>query len=98
MITIILCVTIILMLITLFWVQVTNNKTLYSKVEIIEVSTSFLEKETKTRNAEYKAKKEWKGYRERNLPRTEAPRTSRPSMSSEEMMKQADRLEQELQA
>lgn len=98
MITSILCVTIILMLITLLWVQVTNNKTLSSKLDTIGVSTSFLESETKTRNQEYEARKKWKGYRERNLPRAESPRSSRPAMSSEEMMRQADRLEQELQA
>jgi len=72
-------------------------KKLNKKLDIVGASTSFLESDTKTRNAEYKARKDWKTYREHNLPRAKAPRITRPSSSTEDMKRQADELERQMQ-
>lgn len=87
------CLILLTLLIVLF-LQVSTNKTLISKLSLVEVSTSFLESETRTRNAEYKARKDWKNYRERNLPHAEAPRVPRSSLST--MKRQADELERQI--
>lgn len=89
-------IAVLILLVLLFLVLTMEFRKLNKKLDKVGASTSFLEAETKTRNAEYKARKDWRSYRERNLPRTEAPRVPRSSMSTEDMKRKADELEQEM--
>jgi len=93
---IILSILILLTLLIVLFLQVSTNKTLISKLSLVEISTSFLESETRTRNAEYKARKDWKNYRERNLPRAKSPRIPRSSLSTDDMKRKADELERQM--
>lgn len=89
-------IAILILFVLLFMVLTMEFRKLHLKLNGIGVSTSFLEAETKTRNAEYKARKEWKNYREHNLPRSGVSRVPRSSMSTEDMKRKADELEKEL--
>jgi len=82
----ILCAIIILMLITL----ILMHKKLHVKLETLQTPIKFIEGEFKQRNAEHNARKNWKQFRDNNLPKAKVP------LSTDEMRQKADELERQM--
>jgi hypothetical protein len=63
------------------------------KLDALKVQIDYIEDNLKKKDAEYKARKEWKQFRKDNLPNTPTQRFSQSSAHFEELRKKADELE-----
>jgi hypothetical protein len=63
------------------------------KLEALKVQIDYIEGNLKKKDAEYKARQEWKQFRKDNLPNTPTQRFSQSSAHFEELRKKADELE-----
>lgn len=96
MLTLILGSVIIFLLIMIAVLEARSNRTLMSKLNAVSAPLSYIEELERSRQSAFEAKKNWKSYRETNLPRQKNTSIHLSSLSKEEMQRKADELESKI--